>query len=94
MRVDKPLPGDLVIRCRPGMSLREQSVYVLTHWPDADTVIAGPYQSFGYALRQAGNMRTDPSIYIWRDHATGRGYAPWFTSLPDGPAPWDRRSRG
>ena len=70
MRIDKPLPGDLVIRCLPGPNARNRSAYVITLWPDAERVVAGPYQSFGYALRQAQQLITDPSIYIWRDHAT------------------------
>jgi hypothetical protein len=70
VRVDAPLPGDIVIRRRPGESpLRRVVVFVITHWPDPDSVIAGPYQSYGYALRQAHGMRRDRSERIWLDHA-------------------------
>jgi hypothetical protein len=73
MRVhDKPLPGDLVIRERADRSgLIVQTVYVITSWPDPEAVVGGPYQSFGYAVRQARESLTDPSEYIWRDHADG-----------------------
>jgi hypothetical protein len=67
---DKPLPGDLVIRARQDRTgplvLR---VYVITSWPDAERVIAGPYQSFSYALTRARLRSRDPSEHIWRDHA-------------------------
>ena len=66
--LDQPLPGDIVIRHLPSKGLRD-GVYVLTHWPDADTHTAGPYQSYGYALRQARLLIKDASVRIWRDHA-------------------------
>ena len=67
---DKPLPGDLVIRCREDRTtLRTLDVRVITHWPDAETIVAGPYQSYGYALQQAKRLVRDPSEQIWRDHA-------------------------
>jgi hypothetical protein len=70
VRVDAPLPGDLVIRCRRDESvLRRGEVFLITHWPDADTIVAGPYQSYGYALRQANGMLKDRSERIWYDHA-------------------------
>jgi hypothetical protein len=70
VRVDAPLPGDLVIRCRRDESLvRRGDVFVITHWPDADITVAGPYQSYGYALRQAHGMLKDRSERIWYDHA-------------------------
>lgn len=70
VRVDAPLPGDLVIRLRPGESvIRRGDVFVITHWPDTDTIVAGPYQSYGYALRQAQGMLKDRSERIWYDHA-------------------------
>jgi hypothetical protein len=72
MRVhDKPLPGDLVIRSqrdRPHLQ-RIVDVFVITHWPDADTVVAGPYQSYAYALQQARRLLRDPSEVIWYDQA-------------------------
>jgi hypothetical protein len=73
MRVrDKPLPGDLIIRRReePHPVLqRSVTVWIVTHWPDADTIVAGPYQSFNYALDQARRVRRDRSEFIWQDHA-------------------------
>ena len=67
---DKPLPGDLVIRGREDQtSMRTVDVWVITHWPDVDTVIAGPYQSYGYAFEQAKRLVRDRSEQIWRDHA-------------------------
>jgi hypothetical protein len=70
VRVDAPLPGDLVIRARRDQStLRLGQVFVITYWPDAETIIAGPYQSYGYALRQATGMQRDRSVRIWYDHA-------------------------
>ena len=70
VRVDAPLPGDLVLRRRQGeMRLGRGDVFVITHWPDPDTIVAGPYQSYGYALRQAQGMLRDRSERIWYDHA-------------------------
>lgn len=67
---DKPLPGDLVIRSREDRTtLRVLDVWVITHWPDTETVVAGPYQSYGYALQQARRLVRDHSEQIWRDHA-------------------------
>ena len=68
--LDKPLPGDLVIRTREDRTtVRTLSVWVITHWPDAETLVAGPYQSYGYALQQARRLVRDRSEQIWRDHA-------------------------
>ena len=68
--LDKPLPGDLVIRGREDRtSVRMLEVWVITHWPDAETLVAGPYQSYGYALQQARRLVRDRSEQIWRDHA-------------------------
>jgi hypothetical protein len=72
MRVpDKPLPGDLVIRSRrdPSHLQRAVDVFVITHWPDVDTIVAGPYQSYAYALQQARRLLRDRSEVIWYDHA-------------------------
>jgi hypothetical protein len=67
---DKPLPGDLVIRRREErLQLRANDVWVITHWPDPETVVAGPYQSYGYAFQQAKRLVRDHSEQIWRDHA-------------------------
>jgi hypothetical protein len=71
VRVDAPLPGDLVLRRHHDETrLRRAEVFVITHWPDADTIVAGPYQSYGYALRQAQGMLRDRSERIWYDHAS------------------------
>lgn len=67
---DNALPGDFVIRRRVDDSrLRAADVWVITHWPDPDTVVAGPYQSYPYALQQARRLVRDRSEQIWRDHA-------------------------
>jgi hypothetical protein len=66
---DQPLPGDLVIRRVPAKGLRADATYVIIHWPDTDTITAGPYQSYSYALRQARLLVRHPSERIWRDHA-------------------------
>jgi hypothetical protein len=68
--LDKPLPGDLVVRRREDRSqMRAVDVWVITHWPDAETLVAGPYQSYPYALQQAKRLVRDRSEQIWRDHA-------------------------
>ena len=71
MRTDQPLPGDLVIRSRRASrsAVRREDVYVVTRWPNAEAIVAGPYQSFSYALTRARRMAGDPSLRIWRDHA-------------------------
>jgi hypothetical protein len=69
---DKPLPGDLVIRCRQEHVLpfkRTVNVWVITYWPDTDNLVAGPYQSYNYALEQSHRFTRDRSDFIWRDHA-------------------------
>jgi hypothetical protein len=68
---DKPLPGDLVIRPRADRTgLLSTTVFVITVWPDAERVVAGPYQTFSYAVSRARLRLTDPSEHIWRDHAS------------------------
>ena len=70
MRANQPLPGDLVVRTRqdrPGPSPTD--VFVVTRWPDADDVLAGPYQSASYAIRQARLLPHDRSGRLWRDRA-------------------------
>jgi hypothetical protein len=68
--LDNPLPGDLVIRCREDRrTVRTVDVWVITHWPEAETIAAGPYQSYSYALQQARRLVRDRSEQIWRDHA-------------------------
>jgi hypothetical protein len=67
---DKPLPGDLVVRCRDDRSgPLMRAVWVITIWPEPEAAIAGPYQSIGYAVRQARAMLKDQSEQIWLDHA-------------------------
>ena len=69
MRIpDKPLPGDVVVRCR-GLGLRLDNEWVLTRWPDAETVVGGPYQSYAYAFQRARRLVEDSSVWIWRDYA-------------------------
>ena len=68
MRVDEALPGDLVIRWRVNGEGLRSNVYLITRWPDAETVVSGPHQSLGYAIHEARRLRKDPSIRIWRDH--------------------------
>jgi hypothetical protein len=70
MRVDQPLPGDQVIRTAQDSSgVRATRVVIITHWPDSETIVGGPYQSFGYALRMARDNVRDRSEKIWRDYA-------------------------
>ena len=62
-----------MIRCREesvhGYVKRPVSVWVITHWPDAEHPIAGPYQSYAYAFAQARRLVRDRSEFVWRDHA-------------------------
>ena len=59
-----------MIRSRSDASgFRLHDVWVITQWPDSDTVMGGPYQSLGYSVRQAQALAKDASIRIWRDHA-------------------------
>jgi hypothetical protein len=68
--VQKPLPGDLVIRPREDRSGPQALiVYVLTRWPDAEQVVGGPYMSYSYALKKAHERREDARDYVWRDLA-------------------------
>jgi hypothetical protein len=70
---DKPLPGDLVIREEVDRSGdRPLAVFTVAHWPRTDT-LAGPYQSYAYALRQARQ-------YVAQAHARV-----WFVVHPSGP---------
>jgi hypothetical protein len=69
---DKPLPGDLVIRCREDREgvRRVVDVWVVTHWPDAEIIVGGPYQSYSYALQQArGLLKRQEQQPVWRDLA-------------------------
>jgi hypothetical protein len=67
---DQPLPGDIVIKCRQERTgVRLMDTWIVTRWPHPHAVIGGPYQSYGYALRQARAMGRDPDEWIWRDHA-------------------------
>ena len=66
---EKPLPGDLVIRAVPNASaFAHHHAFLVTKWPDADAIVGGPYQSYGYALRQA-KVIADARMMVWRDHA-------------------------
>lgn len=43
--------------------------YIVTNWPDADTVAAGPFQSYSVAFEHARQMVPDGYSYIWFDYA-------------------------
>jgi len=66
-----PLPGDLVIRARQDRVGLLALTYVVTRWPDPETIIAGPYQSASYAIQKARHQKQDRSERIWRDRARG-----------------------
>lgn len=67
---DKPLPGDWSFAANKTHHAGvRRDVWIITHWPDPDTVVAGRYQSFPYALQQARRLVRDRSRQIWRDHA-------------------------
>lgn len=67
---NSPLPGDLVIRQALDRSLvRPIVVFVITLWPTAD-VMAGPYQSYGYALEKARQIALQRQLYVWRDYSS------------------------
>ena len=62
---DKPLPGDLVIRPEIDQSgVRSQTVFTVSHWPSTD-VYAGPYQSYGYAVRKAREYALKDRARVW-----------------------------
>jgi len=68
---DSPLPGDLVIREQDDRTgVRPLSVFVVTVWPQTETS-AGPYLSYGYALRQARQLALPRRVQVWREHVTG-----------------------
>jgi hypothetical protein len=64
---DCPLPGDLVIS-RHTAQHRFAPTFTITSWPQTDRV-AGPYQSYGYALRQARELAARRQVRVWRDHS-------------------------
>jgi hypothetical protein len=64
---ERPLPGDLVIRRR--FEQAHSGGYVVTYWPDAETVVAGPYSNYADALSQARVLLEDRYGYIWCDNA-------------------------
>ena len=67
---DNPLPGDVVIHCREERFDRlVTDGYVITIWPDRETIHSGPYQSYAYALQQAQRMNQTRQAHIWRDRA-------------------------
>jgi hypothetical protein len=67
---DKPLPGDLVIRSSAEWNgVRRTDVWIVQHWPETEVIVAGPYQSYGYAFAQAKKHVKDRHEWIWRDHA-------------------------
>jgi hypothetical protein len=65
---EKPLPGDFVIRRRFDLA-RGADVYVVTLWPDAGMVVAGPYGNYADALAQARLLQKDRYGYVWHDSA-------------------------
>lgn len=69
-RVHEPLPGDLVIARRAGATPRRlgTALFVFTLWP-SDEIFGGPYQSYGYALRQATTVAIARRVSVWRNHA-------------------------
>ena len=68
---DSPLPGDLVIRVQEDRTgVRPLSVFVVAVWPQTETS-AGPYLSYGYALRQARQLATQRGVHVWYEHASG-----------------------
>ena len=68
---DSPLPGDLVIREQDDRTgVRPLSVFVVAVWPQTDTS-AGPYLSYGYALRQARQLALQRRVHVWREHVSG-----------------------
>jgi hypothetical protein len=65
---DRPLPGDFVIRRRHDQGA-ETETFVVTTWPDAETVSAGPFHTYANAFEHARGMVTDRYSYIWFDYA-------------------------
>ena len=65
---DRPLPGDLVVRRRLDLA-HSGDIYVITQWPDAETIVAGPFRSYSDALREARLLLKDRYGYIWYDYA-------------------------
>jgi hypothetical protein len=67
--LNTPVPGDIVIRPDHDMTgLRRNVVFVATIWPNAE-VLGGPYQSYGYALRQAREFAGKRRVQLWREHS-------------------------
>ena len=67
--LNTPLPGDLVIRpLMDETGLRRRIVFVLTVWPHMETM-GGPYQSYGYARRQAAVAADKRQVQIWREYS-------------------------
>ena len=68
---DSPLPGDLIIREQEDRTgVRPLSVFVVAVWPQPD-LSAGPYLSYGYALRQARQLALQRRVHVWHEHASG-----------------------
>lgn len=68
---DQPLPGDLVISAEPSGNRLQVAVFTIAVWPGND-LVAGPYQSYGYALRQGRELALKRSVQLWRDHSSDR----------------------
>ena len=70
--LNTPLPGDFVIRpLDEERGLRRVVVFIVTVWPTLE-VIGGPYQSYGYAHRQAKAMVAKRGVQLWREHSSDR----------------------
>lgn len=65
---DRPLPGDLVIRRRADLA-HPVDVYLITRWPDAKSMVGGPYAAYCEALKAARELLKDRYGYIWYDYA-------------------------
>ena len=63
--IHKPLPGDLVIRQQiDHTGVRSVVVFTVMHWPHTETS-AGPYLSYGYALRKARDYAMRFHARVW-----------------------------
>jgi hypothetical protein len=65
---DHPLPGDLVVRevVEP-TGVRSTSTFIVTTYPQTH-VAAGPYQSLGYAIKQARALAGQRGgLLVWRE---------------------------
>jgi hypothetical protein len=73
---DSPLPGDLIIRAEEERGLARHVTFQVTVWPDND-LAWGPYQSYGYAARQARALAARRQVHVWRELAVDGGGTGW-----------------